>query len=75
MTIRARMKVEKPEELVMTLTLTMSMKEWEDLRGQLGQGYPTWRLTSAINNMLSAARKIYFAPDMDAFGEERVAAE
>lgn len=75
MTIRARMKVEEPEKISMTLTMTMSMKEWEELREHLTAGYPAWKLTSAINNMLSAARKIYFAPDMDAFGEERQAAE
>ena len=38
--VRARMMVEKPDEIEMTLKLTMTAKEWDELRVQLETGYP-----------------------------------
>lgn len=68
----ARMMVEKPEELEMTLKLTMPMKDWESLRDQLTRAYPSWKLSGAITEMLARARKIYFAQDADAFNSDDV---
>lgn len=63
--IKARMMVEEPEKMEMTLKLTMNMKEWDDLRNQLNTAYPSWKLSMAITEMLVNARKIYFAKEID----------
>lgn len=63
MTFKARMMVENPGEIDMTLKLTMSIAEWEKLRDQLGRDHPSWRLTAAITDMMSAAKKVYYASD------------
>lgn len=60
-----RMKCEKPEDIVYTMTVTASAKEWEALREQLKDSYPSWNLTSAINDLLAQARKVYW-PKEDA---------
>lgn len=65
--MRAKIIVERPEDIEMTLKLTMPISEWDRLRGQLSLGYPAWKLTSAINEMILRARATYYAKDSDAF--------
>lgn len=60
-----RLKCEKPEDIVYTMTVTASAKEWEGLRDQLKDAHPSWNLTSAINDLLGQARKIYWPKDED----------
>ena len=67
----AHMMVERPGDIVMTLKLSMSMTEWEELREQLAGGHPAWKLSAAISDMLAAARKIYFAAEI-ALGPENI---
>ena len=62
MMLRARMMVEQPDNIDMTLKLTMSIKEWCELRDQLNSGYPSWRLSSAITSMLVDARQVFYPP-------------
>lgn len=57
---KARMIVERPDDIEMTLKMTMTIKEWERLRDQLDTSFPSWMLTSAINEMLSVARKTFY---------------
>lgn len=54
----ARMKIEKPDDVEVTLTVTMSAKKWCELRDQLKSEWPSWELSSAISNMLGNVRKI-----------------
>ena len=65
--MRARFFIESPDEIEATMKITMSVKEWTELRDQLEQKWPSCRLSSAITNVLIAARKVYYAPDTDAF--------
>jgi hypothetical protein len=60
----ARLKTENPEEIVFTMTITATAKEWEELRDQLSQKYPSWKLSGMIDNLLSQARKVFWF-DMD----------
>jgi hypothetical protein len=59
--MKARLKCEKPEEIEYTVTITMSAKEWERLRGQLETAWPASELSYAIDDLLAQARKIYWA--------------
>ena len=64
--MKARFMIESPNEMLCTMKLTMSMKEWENLRDQLDSQWPSSRLSLAINHVLGEARKVYYAPDQDA---------
>ena len=55
-----RLKVEKPEDIVYTMTITMTAKNWEELRDQLKTAWPSSRLGYAINDLLAQARKVYW---------------
>lgn len=64
--MKARFMIEEPAEIQCTMKITMSMKEWEDLRSQLENKWPSSRLQQAITHVLSEARKVYYAPDQNA---------
>jgi hypothetical protein len=71
MTMQARLKCEKPDEIEFTLTVTMPAKEWEKLREQFGDRtwqYPASDLCRAINDMLTQARKVYWPKAPEASG-------
>jgi hypothetical protein len=70
--MRARIMVENPDEIEMTLKLTMSIKDWCQLRDDLSKAYPAWKLSHAITEMLSRARKVFHTPDVDAFNAEYI---
>ena len=55
-----RLKCEKPEEIVYTMTITMKAKEWEELRDQLCNSWPSWQLSNQINDLLAQAKKVYW---------------
>jgi len=52
--------IENPQEVVATMKLTMTIKEWEDLRDQLQTAWPSGRLTSYITELLADARKVFY---------------
>lgn len=64
--MKARFMVEDPEAIECTMKLTMTMKEWENLRDQLENKWPSSRLQRAITHVLTEARKVYYAPDQSA---------
>ena len=61
--MKVRLKVEKPDDIDFTLTITMKASEWEALRDQLSDKWPSWKLTSAITSLLADARKVYWHSD------------
>ena len=64
--MKARFMIESPDSIEATMKITMSVKEWGELRDQLGTVWPSSRLGSAINQVLSQARKVYYAEENDA---------
>lgn len=64
--MKARFMIESPQEIECTMKLTMSIKEWESLREQLENKWPSSRLQQAITQVLSEARKVYYANDVEA---------
>ena len=64
--MRARFFIEAPDEIEATMKITMSVKEWTELRDQLAREWPSCRFGDAITSVLSQARKVYYAPDTDA---------
>ena len=63
--MRARFMFESPKEIEATMKVTMTMKEWEELRDQLVEKWPSSRLSTCITNLLSAAQRVAY-DDKDA---------
>lgn len=52
------MRIEKPEDVEVSLTITMTAKQWDELRSQLQDKWPSWQMSAAITGLLSQVRKI-----------------
>lgn len=65
--MKARFMVESPDNIEMTMKITMTIREWTELRDQLENKWPSLRLSQAINSLIVDARKVYYAPETDAF--------
>ena len=64
--MKARFMIEQPDEVQATMKITMTVKEWCELRDQLQSKWPSSRLSLAITQVLAEARKVYYAPEIDA---------
>jgi uncharacterized protein YecE (DUF72 family) len=58
----AKFMAEKPDEIVFTMKLTMTVKHWGELRDQLQIAYPSWELSNKIDSLLTQARKVFYPP-------------
>lgn len=65
--MKARFIIEEPEKVEFTMKITMSAKEWEELRDQLQEKWPSSRLFQAITSLMSNVRKTHY-PENDALG-------
>lgn len=45
-------KLQNQEEIELTLSITMTIKDWRDLQKDLPTRYPHWKLGSAITDAL-----------------------
>ncbi|MCD1645190.1 hypothetical protein [Aurantimonas coralicida] len=64
--MRAQMTFTEPEKIRATLQITMTLEEWEDLKNQLVDEHPSWKLSSAISDVLSPTRHVAFTDTRDA---------
>jgi hypothetical protein len=63
--MRCRLKCEKPDDIEFTMTITMTAKDWCELRDQLQIKWPSSSLSNSIDDLLAQARKIYWPKDAD----------
>lgn len=56
--MKGRMKIESPDEVEVTLTITMTAKQWCEIRDQLADKWPSWQLSSMITKTLAQVRRI-----------------
>ena len=59
--MKTQFRIENPDDVQMTLTVTMPARDWKVLREQLQTTYPSWKLSSAIANMVDSATKTFSA--------------
>ena len=59
--MKARFMIENPDDIEATIKLTMTIKKWVELRDQLVNNYPSWELSSKISEVVSTARKVFYA--------------
>jgi hypothetical protein len=50
MSVTVRMNIPNTDVIPVTLTITMTLGEWRQLREQMGSDYPAWKFSEAINN-------------------------
>lgn len=58
--MKARFMIENPDHVLTTLKVTMTVGEWVTLRDQLASAYPSWRLSSAISDLVTQARRVFY---------------
>ncbi len=63
--IKAKYRVENPDKIVMTAEISMTMNEWCELREQLENKWPATQLSSVISEMITDARKVFYATEID----------
>jgi hypothetical protein len=55
------MQAEKPDEIRFSLAITMSLKEWRLLRGQLqGESHPAWTIRRQIAEAVTRAETAWW---------------
>lgn len=64
--MKVRFMIENPQAIEATMKITMTVQEWEQLRDQLQQKYPSWKLSEAISSVITDARRVVYAPEKDA---------
>lgn len=57
------LKVTKPDEIVFTLELTMTLREWKKIKAQLATEWPSWELGDEISNMIRQANAKFWPED------------
>jgi len=62
--MKAVFEASSPDDISFTLTLTMSLKDWVDIKNQLGD-YGSCKLKSPITDMVIQAQKTYWPEDND----------
>lgn len=53
----ASMRVENPQDVSVTLSLTMSVDDWEIMLDQLDAKWPSWSLKSVIRRAVKKVRQ------------------
>jgi hypothetical protein len=61
--MHTRIKLTVPQDAIASLTLTMTIKEFKEFRGQLVDKWPTWKVGEAIQEAISKAEKEIWGPD------------
>jgi hypothetical protein len=55
--MRGTFKIEKPEDIDLTLTVTMSLREWRVLKDQMTSDHPSWKLRGLIGDAVRKAEQ------------------
>ncbi|MBN3777401.1 hypothetical protein G3O06_07530 [Burkholderia sp. Ac-20345] len=53
--MKSEFKIQRPDAVPMTLTMTMTLGEWKNLQQQLSTTYPSWKLSTNIGEMVRLA--------------------
>lgn len=62
--MKTSLRVEHPDQIEMTLTITQSLGDWKRLKGQLPSAFPSYKLVSAISDMVRQAEE-RFIPSVE----------
>ena len=65
MSVHIKATVKDPDDIAVTLTITMPLRDWKRLEGQVSREYPGWRLGSAIADITRRMGQIVNVESMD----------
>jgi hypothetical protein len=60
--VKASFKIENPEDVDCTLTLTMKVRDWEDLCRCVSSEWPGWKVRGIVRDLVAEARKSVYPP-------------
>jgi hypothetical protein len=64
--IHATMAVQNPEAVAVSLTLTMSIADWQRFVQQLGEGgfsaYPSWKVAEEVQTLIRRVEQTFDVP-------------
>jgi hypothetical protein len=58
--MNAKLTVENPQEIEMTLTVTLKLRDWLVLKAQLADSWPSWHLSQQIADMSRLAQTTFY---------------
>lgn len=61
MTMTARIMIENPRDVVVTLKITAPIHDLEDLRDQLSRAYPSWAFSAILTDAITKARAVVYS--------------
>ena len=53
--MRATFKIEDPKNIALTMTITMTLDDWNKLETLIANEYPGWKFASLISQMVRRA--------------------
>ncbi len=57
--MRTKFYLDNPDDMQATMEITMSVKEWKELKEELSDKYPSWQLSSSIMSLICQAEKVF----------------
>ena len=63
--MKARFQSTNPDEIEFSLTVTMPLKEWKEVRRHLQGAWPSWELGQAIADMIITANSTFFPKETE----------
>lgn len=58
--MKTSMRVLRPDDVEMSLTVTMRLRDWTALSEQLANEYPSWELSAQIGRAVEQVRQTFF---------------
>lgn len=59
--MRSTFSIQDPDKIVATMTLTMPLKEWKQLKEQLSRDWPSYDFSRQISDLVGLAEKQFYA--------------
>lgn len=61
MDMQSTFKLLNPDDIQAQVTVTMSLGQWKELRGQIGDAWPGWKFASVISDVINKAEQSFYA--------------
>lgn len=61
MSLKAKIAIESPGDVMATMTITMPVREWEQIRSQLECRWPASQLSAAISQLVRKSSESFSA--------------
>jgi hypothetical protein len=58
--MKARFELKEPDKMEATLSVTMTLENWKELKEQLSDKYPAWQFGGFISDMVRQAEETFY---------------